>query len=125
MLNHITIMGRLTSDPEKRYTQSQKPVTSFRLAVERDFDKDRKADFINCVAWNNTADFVSKYFCKGNMIIVSGRLQMRDWTDKDGKKHTESEVIAENIYFGEAKKKETENKTAFEPLPETDGELPF
>ena len=97
MLNKIIIMGRLTKEPELRYTQSQKPVTSFRLAVERDFDKDRKADFINCVAWNSTADFVSKYFSKGNMIIVTGRLQMRDWTDKDGKKHTEAEVISDGV----------------------------
>ena len=92
MLNHITVMGRLTRDPELRYTQSQTPVTSFRVAVDRDFaPKDggeRQADFIDCVAWRSTAEFVSKYFQKGSMAVVSGRLQMRDWTDRDGNKRT-------------------------------------
>ena len=90
MLNHITIMGRLTRDPELRYTQSQTPVASFTLAVDRDFGSrdggEKQTDFIDCVAWRQTAEFVSKYFTKGSMAVVSGRLQIRDWTDRDGGK---------------------------------------
>ena len=113
MLNHIVIMGRLVRDPELRYTQTQTPVTSFRVAVDRDFaPKDggeRQADFIDCVAWRQTAEFVSKYFQKGSMAIVSGRLQMRDWTDRDGNKRTSAEVVADNVYFGESKRSRDEN----------------
>lgn len=103
MLNHITIMGRLTRDPELRHTQSQTPVASFTLAVDRDYSKqegnDKKTDFIDCVAWRGTAEFVSKHFVKGRMATVSGRLQIREWTDKDGNKRRSSEVTADNVYF--------------------------
>lgn len=126
MLNHIVLQGRLTADPEKRYTQNQTPVTSFCLAVNRDYDKD-KTDFINCVAWRNTADFVEKYFHKGNMMIVSGQLQIRSWTDKDGNKRTTPEVVVGNTYFGESKKStESEAPGVFkEMLGEDDPQLPF
>lgn len=108
MLNKIMLMGRLTRDPELRYTQTGKPVASFTLAVDRDFkDKqsgERTCDFINIVAWNHSAEFVSKYFTKGRMAVVEGRLQIRGWTDKDGNKRTIAEVVAENIYFGDSKR---------------------
>lgn len=110
MLNHITIMGRLVRDPELRYTQSQTPVASFTLAVDRDFagrdGGDRQTDFIDCVAWRQSAEFVSKYFHKGSMAVVAGRLQIRDWNDRDGNKRRSAEVVAENIYFGESKRRE-------------------
>jgi len=108
MLNHITIMGRMTRDPELRYTQSNTPVASFSLAVERDFGSrengDRQTDFIDCVAWRNTGEFVSKYFRKGSMAVVSGRLQIRDWTDREGNKRRSAEVVVDNVYFGESKR---------------------
>ena len=101
-------MGRLTRDPELRYTQTQTPVTSFSVAVERDFGNrengERQTDFIDCVAWRSTAEFVSKYFQKGSMAVVSGRLQMRDWTDRDGNKRRSAEIVADNVYFGESKR---------------------
>ena len=113
MLNHITVMGRLTRDPELRYTQTQTPVTSFSVAVDRDYaPKDggeRQTDFIDCVAWRSTAEFVSKYFQKGSMAVVSGRLQMRDWTDRDGNKRRSAEIVAENVYFGESKRSRDES----------------
>ena len=106
MLNHIVLMGRLTRDPELRYTGSNIPVASFTVAVDRDFGKgeERATDFINVVAWRQTGEFVSKYFTKGSMIVVSGRLQMRDWTDRDGNKRTTAEVIVDNAYFGDSKR---------------------
>lgn len=108
MLNHIVIMGRLTRDPELRYTQSQLPVVSFTLAVDRDFSgKDggeKQTDFIDCVAWRSTAEFVSKYFSKGRMAVASGRLQLRDWTDRDGKKRRSAEIVVDNMYFGDSKR---------------------
>ena len=108
MLNHIVLMGRLTRDPELRYTQSQIPVASFRIAVDRDFGRgeDRQTDFIDVVAWRSTGEFVNKYFHKGSMIVVSGRLQMRDWQDKDGNKRTSAEVVADNVYFGDSNRRE-------------------
>ncbi len=110
MLNHITIMGRLTRDPELRYTQSQTPVASFTLAVDRDFSGrdggEKQTDFIDCVAWRQTAEFVNKYFSKGSMAVVAGRLQIRDWQDRDGNKRRSAEVVAENIYFGESKRRD-------------------
>lgn len=113
MLNHITLMGRLTRDPELRYTQSQTPVASFSLAVDRDFagrdGGERQTDFIDIVAWRHTAEFVSKYFTKGSMAVVSGRLQIRDWTDRDGNKRRSAEVVAENVYFGESKRSREES----------------
>lgn len=108
MLNHIVLMGRLTRDPELRYTQSQVPVASFRIAVDRDFGRgeERQTDFIDIVAWRQTGEFVNKYFHKGSMIVVSGRLQMRDWTDRDGNKRTSAEVVADNVYFGESSRRD-------------------
>ena len=110
MLNHIVLMGRLTRDPELRYTQSQIPVASFRLAVDRDFGGrdggERQTDFIDIVAWRSTAEFVSKYFTKGSMAAVSGRLQIREWTDREGGKRTTAEVVADNVYFGESKRRD-------------------
>lgn len=106
MLNHIVIMGRLTRDPELRRTNSGTAVASFTLAVDRDFGpKDEKeTDFIECVAWKNTAEFVSKHFSKGRMAVVAGRLQIRKWNDKDGNKRSTAEVVADNVYFGDSKK---------------------
>ncbi len=108
MLNHIVIMGRLTRDPELRRTGSGVAVASFSLAVDRDFaPKDggeRETDFIDCVAWQRTGEFVSKYFTKGRMAVVSGRLQIRSWTDKDGNKRRSAEVVADNVYFGDSKR---------------------
>ena len=108
MLNHITIMGRLTRDPELRRTGSGVAVASFTVAVDRDFGGrdggEKETDFIDCVAWRQTGEFVSKYFTKGRMIVVSGRLQIRSWTDKDGNKRRTAEVVAENCYFGDSKR---------------------
>ena len=108
MLNHLVIMGRLTRDPELRRTGSGVAVASFRVAVDRDFaPKDggeRKADFIDCVAWRQTGEFISKYFTTGRMIVVDGRLEMRDWTDKDGNKRTSAEIVVANAYFGDSKR---------------------
>ena len=108
MLNHITIMGRLTRDPELRRTGSGIAVASFTLAVDRDFGGrdggERETDFIDCVAWRQTGEFVSKYFTKGRMAVVSGRLQIRNWTDKDGNKRRSAEVVADNVYFGDSRR---------------------
>ena len=154
MLNHIVVMGRLTRDPELRYTQSQLPVTSFSVACDRDFGGrdggERQTDFIDVVAWRSTAEFVSKYFTKGSMAVVSGRLQIRDWTDREGNKRRSAEIVADNVYFGESKRAREENgsyrapapsapagesgyrsfdetpaASAFSELSDTDGELPF
>ena len=107
MLNKIFIMGRLTRDPELRRTQSGTAVTSFSLAVDRDYKSqsgEKETDFIDVVAWRSTAEFVSKYFTKGRMAVVSGRLQIRNWTDKEGNKRRSAEVVADNVYFGESKR---------------------
>lgn len=108
MLNKIFLMGRLTRDPELRRTQTGTPVASFSLAVDRDFkDKatgERSTDFIDVVAWRQTAEFVSRYFTKGRMAVVEGRLQIRDWTDKDGGKRRSAEIVADNVYFGDSKR---------------------
>mgnify|MGYP003571251970 CR=1 FL=1 len=149
MLNTIILMGRLTRDPELRYTQSQTPVASFSLAVEQDYvpqGQERKTDFINCVAWRGTAEFVSKYFTKGQLAAVRGRLQIRDYTDRDGNKRQVAEVVVDNVYFAEKKRDRAESdyETAeragkFEPagdgvdagpgafadLYDGDGEVPF
>ena len=147
MLNRIMIMGRLTRDPELRHTQAGTPVAAFTLAVDRDFkDKhtgEKATDFIDIVAWRNTAEFASKYFTRGRMAVVEGRLQMRDWIDNDGNKRRNAEVIAENIYFGDSKRDgDTQNSRASAPptdytyppptprdsfgdLSDDDGELPF
>ena len=150
MLNKIFIMGRLTRDPELRRTQNGTAVTSFTLAVDRDFknaDGTKDTDFIDVVAWRNTAEFVSKYFTKGRMAVVEGRLQLRDWTDKDGNKRRNAEVLADNIYFGDAKRDNAGDMggysaapsytapaggysgaarpTGFTEIDEDDGDLPF
>ena len=138
MLNHITIMGRLTRDPELRRTGSGVAVTSFTLAVDRDFkaeNGEKETDFIDCVAWRQTGEFVSKYFTKGRMAVVSGRLQIRSWTDKDGNKRRSAEVVADNVYFGDSKH-DTQNGNAgtqaqeqpqndFAMLDDDDAQLPF
>ena len=115
MLNHITIMGRLTRDPELRRTGSGVAVASFTLAVDRDFGKnengERETDFIDCVAWRQTGEFVSKYFTKGRMAVVTGRLQIRSWNDKDGNKRRTAEVVAENVYFGDSRRDEQGGNT--------------
>ena len=109
MLNHIVIMGRLTRDPELRHTQSGTPVASFSLAVDRDFKNketgERVTDFIDCVAWRSTGEFVSKYLAKGRLAVVEGRLQLRDWTDKEGNKRRSAEILANNVYFADSKPK--------------------
>ena len=115
MLNHITIMGRLTRDPELRRTGSGIAVASFTVAVDRDFGGrdggEKETDFIDCVAWRQTGEFVSKYFTKGRMIVVSGRLQIRSWTDKDGNKRRTAEVVADNVYFGESRRSNEGNSS--------------
>ena len=139
MLNQITIMGRLTRDPELRRTGTGTAVANFTLAVDRDFGKEEKeTDFIECVAWRQVGEFVSKYFTKGRMAVVSGRLQIRKWTDKDGNKRSTAEVVADNVYFGDSKgdsnsgytgfvpnNKVPESTTDFEPLDDDDLQLPF
>lgn len=131
MLNKCFLLGRMTKDPEIRRTNGGTAVTSFTLAVDRDFKSngEKETDFIDVVAWRNTAEFVSKYFSKGRMAIVEGRLQIRDWTDKNGNKRRTAEVVADNVYFWDSKK---ENKQEPEykqddlaEISEEDGELPF
>ena len=134
MLNKIILMGRLTRGPELRRTQSGTAVAGFSLAVDRDFKSDggeRETDFIDIVAWRNTAEFVSKYFAKGRLAVVEGRLQIRDWTARDGSKRRSAEVIAENVYFGDSKRVDGPNvadpggNNEFPEVGEEDGELPF
>lgn len=155
MLNHIVIMGRLTRDPELRYTQSQVPVASFTVAVDRDFSGrdggERQTDFINCVAWRQSAEFISKYFHKGSMAVVSGRLQIRQYQDREGNNRTAAEVVSDNVYFGESRRDSdnrasgdsgysnasysrsyeapraaaASNPSPFSELSEDEGELPF
>ena len=141
MLNHITIMGRLVRDPEMRTTQSGVAVASFTLAVDRDFGGrdggEKQTDFIDCTAWRHTAEFVSKYFSKGRMAVVSGRLQIDNYTDNDGNKRKSAKVVADNIYFGDSKKdgatgSQSDEAASFTPAPSgfvqvdvDDGELPF
>ncbi len=144
MLNHITIMGRLTRDPELRRTGSNTPVASFTIACDRDFggqNGQKETDFIDVTAWRNTAEFVSKYFAKGRIAVISGRLQIRSWTDKDGNKRKSAEVVADNVYFGDSKNT-TDSSTGtfggfgtpaqnpfpaqnFEMLEDDDAQLPF
>lgn len=148
MLNKIIIMGRLTRDPELRRTQSGVAVTSFSVAVDRDFKTqggEKETDFIDVVAWRTTAEFVSKYFAKGRMAVVEGRLQLRDWTDKEGGKRRSAEVVADNVYFGDSKRDgagesgsapsysapagyapaPAGGQSDFAEIGEEDGELPF
>lgn len=130
MLNRAILMGRLTADPELRYTQSNTPITSFALAVNRSYGKEQQADFIDVVAWNKTAEFVCQYFRKGLLVAVEGRLQTRLWEDKQGNKRKSVEVVADRVYFAESKKAEpqpdfapTEVEVPFEGTPDDD--LPF
>lgn len=139
MLNHITIMGRLTRDPELRRTNTGKAVTKFTLAVDRDYAEkgaERETDFIECVAWRGTAEFVDKYFGRGQMAVVSGRLQIRDWEDKGGNRRRSAEVVADNVYFGEQKRDAGANgapsygvkpapASVFAMLEDEDSQLPF
>ena len=154
MLNHIVLMGRLTRDPELRYTASNVPVASFTVAVDRDFGRgengEKQTDFINVSAWRQTGEFVSKYFTKGSMIAVSGRLQIRDYTDRDGNRRTAAEDVADNVYIGDSRRRDDGDQPArssyspsgrsgsqdsfrradpapgaFEDLSDDDGELPF
>ena len=129
MLNRCIIMGRLTRSPELRRTQSGKAVTSVTLAVDRDFkgqNGEKETDFIDIVAWGNTAEFLCNYFSKGRMAVADGRLQIRDWTDKDGGKRRSAEIVAERVYFGDSKRdQEAAAPQAFEELDEDDGNLPF
>ena len=155
MLNRIVLMGRLTRDPELRKTQLDTSVCSFSLAVDRDYKKDgekKETDFIDIVAWRATAEFVSKFFTKGRMAVVEGRLQVRDWTDKEGNKRRSAEVVADNVYFGESKRRDggdtsrpaapsasapahrgsyggydnvPQGGSAFSELDDDDGDLPF
>ena len=142
MLNRIILMGRLTRDPELRQTQSGASVANFSLAVDRDFKDtqtgEKPTDFIDIVAWRSSAEFVSRFFTKGRMAVVEGRLQLRDWTDRDGNKRRTAEVLAEHVYFGDSKR-DAESGGAYTPPPaepgsggaefaeltEDDGELPF
>lgn len=138
MLNHITIMGRLTRDPELRRTGSGIAVTSFTLAVDRDYsgkdNSEKETDFIDCVAWRQTGEFVDKYFSKGRMAVVSGSLQIRSWTDKDGNKRRTAEVIADSVYFADSKQDTPNANTGtqavtqpqeYAVITEDDESLPF
>ena len=139
-LNHITIMGRLTADPEIRRTASGVAVTNFVIACDRDFGNngEKETDFVEIVCWRNTAEFVSKYFSKGRMAVVSGRLQIRSWNDKDGNKRKTAEIVAENVYFGDSKSDTTSQNSGyvgfakaenvpgnFTPIEDEDPVLPF
>lgn len=132
MLNHIVICGRMAADPEPKVTNSGLTVLSFSVAVERDIpNKDtgaREVDFIDCTAWRKTAEFVSKYFQKGSMIIVSGRLQVRSYEDKNGQKRRRSEILADNVYFGGTKQREdtvAQQPGGYEVLEDDDANMPF
>lgn len=134
MLNKIVCMGRLTKNPELRRTATGKAVTSFTLAVDRDYKSEsgeRETDFINVVAWRDTAEFVEKFFTRGRMAVVSGRLQIRPWTDKDGNKRRTAEVVADNVYFGDSKKDAASDgdnaapATDYAELDVDDSQLPF
>lgn len=145
MLNRIVIMGRLTRDPELRQTQSGVSVTSFTLAVDRDFKNrdsgEKSTDFIDVVAWRQTAEFVCKYFAKGRMAVAEGRLQIRDWKDREGNSRRSAEVVADNIYFGDSKRDGAASGgdygapaygtpppgggSGFAEIDDQDGDLPF
>ena len=136
MLNRIIVMGRMTRDPELRRTNSGTAVASFTVAVDRDFKSqsgEKETDFIDVVAWRNTAEFASKYFSKGRMAVVEGRLQIRDWTDKDGNKRRSAEIVSDSVYFGDSKRDggdtvqsepQSEPQSGFSEV-EDDGDLPF
>lgn len=133
MLNKIFLQGRLVADPELRHTSSNVAVAQFRMAVDRDFKSketgEKQADFINVIAWRQTGEFVTRFFAKGRMAVVEGRLQVRSYTDKEGNKRTASEVVADNVYFGDSKRDaKPEDGPEENPFPESEeeyGELPF
>ena len=138
MLNHVILQGRLTKDPELRQTQNGVSVTTFTLAVERDFKSNgqKETDFINCSAWRQTAEFLARYFGKGRMVILEGRIEVRPYQDKDGNKRTAWDVVADRVYFGDSKRESTEDYTRqvlpdkpqeqnFEYLDDDQTELPF
>ena len=129
MLNHIDIMGRLTKDPELRRTENGTAVAGITLAVERDYapqGQERETDFIDVVAWGKTAEFAEKYFTKGKMMLVSGRIQIRKWQDKDGNNRRTAEVVADHIYFGDSKRDiGTTDAADFAPVDVSEDELPF
>ena len=136
MLNKVFLQGRLVADPELRHTQQGTPVASYRLAVDRDYkSKDSNAqntDFVNIVSWRNTAEFVSRYFTKGRMMLVEGRLQMRSYTDKDGNRRVAAEVVTDNVHIADSRKDGSNNEdgslqesAGFEELADDDGDLPF
>jgi single-strand DNA-binding protein len=130
MLNHITIMGRIGTDIELRRTGNGVAVASFTVACDRDFKSggEKETDWIDCVAWRQTGEFIQKYFAKGRVIVVSGRLQVRSWEDKDGKKRKTSEIVVDNAYFGDSKSTTDNNvghKQNFAPIEEADEGLPF
>ena len=130
MLNQITLIGRFTADPELKQTNSGAEFTNFTLAVDRDFKQgdEKVADFINCTAWRHTAQFVTKYFGRGRLAVVSGRLQSRKYQDKDGNNRTAFEVVAENVYFADSKRdggNGNQEQGSFAPLGDSDASLPF
>ena len=128
MLNHIVLMGRLTRDPELRRTGSGIAVASFTLAVDRDYaaqGAEKGTDFVDIVAWRNTAEFVSRYFTKGRMAVVTGRLQIRNWTDKDGNKRRSAEVVADNVYFGDSKRDGASAPAGFDQTPSYAAPQPY
>ena len=133
MLNHLTIMGRMTRDPELRYTNAGTAIASFALAVDRDFkgqDGQKETDFIECVAWRSTGEFAAKHFFKGKMAVVDGRLQIREWTDKQGNKRKSAEVVVDHIYFGDSRREQEQHEDNFpepdfEEIGEDEGDLPF
>lgn len=130
MLNRIILMGRLTRDPELRQSPSGLPVCNFSVACDRNYktNGEKATDFVNIVAWRQTAEFVSKYFTKGRMAVVDGRLQMRDWTDRDGNKHRTAEIVANSVNFGDSKPQPKEEQPAQVPAPVGSaeyGDLPF
>ena len=132
MVNRMILQGRLCSDPELRRTNSGTAVASFTVAVDRDFKSqsgEKETDFIDVVAWRNTAEFVSKYFSKGRMAVVEGRLQIRDWTDKDGNKRRSAEIVADSVYFGDSKRDggetaQSEPQGVFSEIEDA-GDFPF
>lgn len=135
MLNHISIMGRLVKDPELRRTPSGTAAVSFTIACERDYEQDgqRQVDFIDCIAWRGTGEFIERNFLKGQMIAVTGRMQVRNWTDKDGQRHYKTEILVSGVYFAGSKKSTADDNTyedatydnPFKELSDDDGDLPF
>ena len=123
-MNKVILIGRLTKDPEIRYTQNNTPVCNFTLAVDRRFSKDKQADFINCQAWQKTAEFITKYFGKGNLLAIVGRIQTRTWEDNEGKKRYITEVIVDEVYFA-GSKTETDKVADTRPPDDEDDDLPF